>query len=113
MEEERKSLEKNETWTLVDLPSNRKVLYTKWVFRTKRDSSGKIERYKARLVVRGCSQAEGIDYQETYSPVIRYTSVRFLCALAVKYGLKMHQMDVTTAYLHGDLEKEIYVKPPK
>lgn len=62
MEEEKKSLEKNETRTLVDLPPNRKALDTKWVFRTKRDSSGKIERYKARLVVRGCNQTEGIDY---------------------------------------------------
>lgn len=113
MEEERKSLIKNDTWTLADLPAGRKALETKWVFRTKKDSAGRVERHKARLVVKGCSQKEGIDYQETYSPVIRYASVRFLCALASKYALRMDQMDVATAYLHGELEEEIYVTPPK
>lgn len=112
-EEERKSLIKNDTWTLTDLPADRKALETKWVFRTKKDSAGGVERHKARLVVKGCSQKEGIDYQETYSPVIRYASGRFLCALATKYALRMDQMDVATAYLHGEMEKEIYVKSPK
>lgn len=120
IEEEKKSLIDNNTWTLATLPQGKKTLDTKWVFKTKKNSSGEVERYKARLVVRGCKQTEGIDYNETYSPVIRYTSVRFLCALAAKYDLRMHQMDVVTvyglmvmAYLHGDLDEEIYVGPPK
>lgn len=113
MEEERDSLAKNGTWTLVDLPKDKRALDTKWVFKTKRDVIGQIKCYEARLVVRGCSQIEGIDYNETYSPVVRYTSIQFLCALAVKHDLYMDQMDVTAAYLHGDIEQEIYVKPPE
>ncbi|KMQ85397.1 retrovirus-related pol polyprotein from transposon tnt 1-94 [Lasius niger] len=113
IEEEKKSLIENHTWTLTPLPEGKKVLDTKWVFKTKRNASGEVERYKARLVARGCKQTHGIDYIETYSPVIRYTSIRFLCALAVKYDLRMHQMDVVTAYLHGDLDEEIYARPPK
>lgn len=112
MEEEQASLIKNETWTPVNLPRDKKALDTKWVFKIKRDATGKIRRYKARLVVRGCGHIEGIDYSETYSPVVRYTSIRFLCALASKYDLYIDQMDMTAAYLHGDIEEEIYVKPP-
>lgn len=71
-----------------------------------------MERYKARFVVRGCGQIEGIDYNETYSPVVRYTSIRFLYALAAKHDLYMDQMDVIAAYLYENIEEEIYVKPP-
>lgn len=113
MEEERDSLAKNGTWTLTDLPRDKRALDTKWIFKTKQDDAGRITRHKARLVVRGCSQIEGIDYSETYSPVVRYTSIRFLCALAAKYDLHMDQMNVTAAYLHGDIEEEIYVRPPE
>lgn len=113
MREEYDSLFENKTWTLEKLPSGRKALDTKWVFKTKHNASGEIERHKARLVERGCAQVEGIDYTETYSPVIRYTSIRYLLALATKYNLHMHQMDVTTAYLNGELNEEIYVTPPK
>ena len=113
MNEERDSLVENGTWIPTKLPAGKKTLDTKWVFRIKRDSSGNIQRYKARLVVRGCGQIEGIDYSETYSPVVRYTSIRFLCALATKYDLDMDQMDVKAAYLHGDIEEDIYVEPPE
>jgi transposase InsO family protein len=112
MREEYKSLLENETWDLTDLPKGKRALDTKWVFKTKRTESGNLERRKARLVVRGCKQVEGIDYTETYSPVIRYTSIRYLLALATKYDLHIDQMDVTTAYLNGDLDEEIYVRPP-
>lgn len=90
IEEERDSLVQNQTWTLTDLPKGKKTLDTKWVLKTNRNVTGKIKGYKARLVVRGCKQSEGIACTETYAPVIRYTSVRSLCALAVKYNLKMH-----------------------
>lgn len=77
-----------------------KLLTQNGFLKPKKDVPEKIERYKARLVVRGCRQTEGIDYQETYSSVVRYISIRFLCALAVKHNLQMEQMDIVTAYLH-------------
>lgn len=80
MEEEYASLVKNGTWTPINLPQDKKALDTKWVFKIKRDAAGKIHRYKARLVVRGCGQIEGIDYSETYSPVVRrYVNSLFMC----------------------------------
>lgn len=77
------------------------------------DASGKTERHKARLVVRGFSQIEGTDYSETYSPVIRYSSIKYLLALAMEFNLIIDQMDVTTAYLNADLNEEIYVYTSK
>lgn len=112
LEEKHRSLVANNTWTEVDLPIGQKTLNTKWVFKKKEDSSGNIQRYKARLVAKGCGQVEGIDFQETYSPVVRYASIRFLCALAVKYDLHIHQMNVTAAYLHGNIDDDIYLQLP-
>ena len=83
MKEELDSLEENKTWKLVDLPSGRKAIKCKWVYKIKRNASGEVERYKARLVVKGCSQKPGIDYQETYSPVVRYPSIRYFISLAI------------------------------
>lgn len=111
IEEERKSLIENETWELSASPKNGKILDTRWIFRMKKDASSEIVRHKARLVVRGCKQTKRIDYQETYSPVIRYTSIRFLFALAAKFGLKMHQMIMITAYLHGEIDEKMYMQP--
>jgi len=84
-----------------------------WVFKTKRDVNGEIERYKAQLVAQGCSQQFGHDYDETFSPVVRYESIRVLLALAVRYQLKLHQMDVKTAFLNGELKEDIYMKQPE
>ncbi|KMQ90788.1 cysteine-rich rlk receptor-like protein kinase 8 protein [Lasius niger] len=103
MSDEMDSLAENKTWELVRLPLNRKAIKSKWVFKTKRDANGTVLRHKARLVAKGCSQKYGIDYNETYSPVIRYTFIRFLMALAVKHGLKVDQMDAVTAFLQGNL----------
>lgn len=113
MDSELQSLDENNTWTLVDLPSGRKAIRNKWVFKTKRDGEGNIVRHKARLVAKGCSQKYGIDYTETYSPVVRYTSIRYLIALAVKLGLHIDQMDAVTAFLQGDLNEEIYMMQPE
>ena len=99
----------NQTWVLCDLPPNKNKIKAKWVFKTKRNENGDIQKFKARLVAKGCSQKYGIDYNETYSPVVRYTSIRFLIGLAAEYGLKIHQMDVTTAFLQGELSEEIYM----
>lgn len=113
MEEEINSLYANNTWSLVDLPAGRKAISNRWVFKTKYDSDGIISRYKARLVIRGCAQRKGIDYEETFSPVVRYTSIRMLLALAVKFDLQIDQMDAVTAFLHGELVEEIFMAQPE
>ena len=113
MNEEMNSLIENKTWTLTKLPEGKRIVQSKWVFKTKRDNNGRIVRHKARLVAKGYTQEYGIDYGETYAPVVRYTSIRLLIALAVKRGLKIHQMDVITAFLQGDLDEEIYLKLPE
>lgn len=112
MEEEYKSLLKNNTWILCDLPANTKAISCKWVFKTKRNESGDIVKYKARLVIRGCAQKQGFDYNEVYSPVIRYSSLRYLFTLAVKYDLDIDQMDAVSAFLQGDIEENIYMCQP-
>jgi len=112
MKEEIQSLEKNNTWKICELPKGSKCLGLKWVFKRKYHSDGKLERYKARLVVKGYEQKYGIDYGETFSPVIRKESLRLLLALATYYGLQITQMDVKTAFLYGELEEEIYVNQP-
>lgn len=113
MDEEYAAHQENSTWELVDLPKDRKPLGNKWVFKAKRDSSGNVIRHKARLVVQGFLQRKGIDYEETYAPVIRYNSIRFLLALAVKFDLDLIQMDAVTAFIQGDVSEEIYMVQPK
>lgn len=113
MEEEMMSLLKNQTWELVSLPTGKNIIDNKWIFTEKRKSNGEIERYKARLVVRGFTQRYGIDYEETFSPVARMESIRILLALAAARGMKLSQFDVKTAFLNGDLEEEIYMKQPE
>ncbi len=98
---------------VTDLPAGRKAVGSKWVYKVKTGADGSIERYKARLVARGFSQSYGTDYDETFSPVVRQESLRVLIALSVQYGLQLHQVDVTTAFLNGNLEEEIYMKPPE
>lgn len=112
MKEEIDSLVENQTWILTELPPGRKAIDSKWVFKVKRDARGEVSRYKARLVIRGFSQVEGIDYQETYAPVVRYSTIRFLIAMAVKFDLEIHQMDAVTAFLQGELSEEIYMQQP-
>jgi hypothetical protein len=111
MEEEYKALMENGTWTLTDPKPNAKVLKTRWVFKTK---SGKDQPtlYKARLVAKGCTQIPGIHFEEIYSPVIRMETLRFLISMAAKYDLKIHQLDVKNAFLHGDLKEELYIQQP-
>jgi hypothetical protein len=113
LDEEYDSLIQNQTWELAELPPNRKAISSKWVFKIKHNSDGTVERYKARLVARGFMQKEGIDYQETYAPVVRYGSLRLLLAIANTLNLEVHQMDVKTAFLNGDLQEEIYMAQPE
>lgn len=112
MVDEYNALIENDTWELADLPAGRKAIDCKWVFKVKRNAVGTIMRHKARLVVKGYSQVKGIDYDETYSPVARYSSIRFLIAMSVKYGMAIHQMDAITAFLQGELSEEIYMRQP-
>lgn len=84
-----------------------------WIFKTKRDSKGNIERYKVRLIAKGFTQKEGIDYKETFSPVSSKDSLRIIMALVAHYDLELHQMDVKTAFFNGDVEETIYMVQPK
>lgn len=107
------SLNKNRTWDIVDLPTNAHVIGCRWVFAIKRKPDGTIERFKARLVAKGCSQKYNIDYFETFSPVVRQSSIRLILSLAAQYELLVHHLDVTTAFLNGDLHDEIYMSLPE
>ena len=113
LESEYSSLMKNEAWDLVELPQGRKPIGCRWVFKVKHHADGSIERYKARLVAKGYSQEAGIDYEETFSPVARYTTIRTVLAIANQLDLEVHQMDVQTAFLNGELQEEIYMNQPE
>jgi hypothetical protein len=113
MNDEMNSMASNEVWDLVELPKGAKAIGCKWVFKTKKDSSGNIERYKARLVAKGFNQKEGIDYKETFSPVSKKDSLRVIMALVAHFDLELQQMDVKTAFLNGELEEEVFMKQPE
>ena len=113
MKDELDSMKSNEVWDLVELPKGVQAIGCKWVYKTKRDSLGNIERYKARLVAKGFTQKEGIDYTETFSPVSKKDSLRIILALVAHLDLELQQMDVKTAFLNGDLEEEVYMKQPE
>ena len=105
-------MHENKVWNLVPLPEGRSVVGCKWVFRRKHDSDSCIASYKARLVAQGFSQTKGVDYDETFSPVVRFESVRGILALSANLGLEVHQMDVSCAFLNGFLTEEIYMTQP-
>lgn len=113
MNNEYKSLLENKTWILVPRPQNKKVLSNRWVFKTKVNQKGEVVKFKARLVVRGHTQREGVDYEETFAPVTRYETIRTLLAASVNEEMHIHQMDVVSAYTQGKLSDEIYMEQPE
>jgi hypothetical protein len=112
MQEEIDSVERNRTWELADLPQGHRAITLKWVYKLKRNEAGEIVKHKARLVVRGFVQQEGIDFDEAFAPVVRMESVRLLLALAAQEGWQVHHMDVKSGFLNGNLKKEVYVRQP-
>ncbi|EOY27026.1 Cysteine-rich RLK (RECEPTOR-like protein kinase) 8 [Theobroma cacao] len=110
MDLELKALQDNGTWTIVPLPSNPHVIGCKWVYKIKMKANGEIERYKARLVAKGYSQVVGFDYQETFSPVAKQSTVRVFFALAAANGWSLSQLDINNAFFNGDLDEEVYME---
>ncbi|GAU31303.1 hypothetical protein TSUD_315120 [Trifolium subterraneum] len=106
------AIEANNTWELTDLPNEAKSIRVKWVYKTKYNENGQADKYKARFVVKGYSQKYGIDYNEVFAPVARWETIRTVLALAASKGWCVYQLDVKSAFLHGDLEEDIYVEQP-
>ena len=113
MQDEMQSLYDNHTFELVKLPKGKKALKNRWVYKVKQDEHTSQPRYKARLVVKGFSQRKGIDFDEIFSPVVKMSSIRVVLGLVASQDLEIEQMDVKTAFLHGDLEEEIYMEQPE
>ncbi|GJZ59552.1 retrovirus-related pol polyprotein from transposon TNT 1-94 [Tanacetum coccineum] len=113
MKEETSSLKKNHTWELVDQPHGQKLISCKWLYKIKEGIEGvQKPRYKARVVARGFTQRAGIDYNEVFSPVVRHTSIRVILSLTACEDYELEQLDVKTAFLHGNLEETIYMRQP-
>jgi hypothetical protein len=113
MTEEYQSIIKNDVWEIVPRLKRNDVVSSKWLFKIKHVVDGSIEKYKARFVASGVSQKEGIDNEETFSPIARYTSIRTIIALAAKMKWKLHQMDVRKTFLNGVIEEEVYIEQPQ
>lgn len=112
MDEEINAIENNGTWVITSLPQGHKAIGVKWVYKTKRNASGEVQRYKARLVAKGYKQRVGIDYGEVFAPVARMETIRLMISLAAQHKWKIYQLDVKSTFLNGFLEEEIYVEQP-
>ncbi|KAI3825951.1 hypothetical protein L1987_07722 [Smallanthus sonchifolius] len=113
MNDEMDALLRNNTWTLTGLPAGRKPIGCKWIYKIKYKADGQIERYKARLVAKGYSQREGVDFEETFSPVVKMVTVRCVISLAVQNNWFLFQLDVNNAFLYGNLSEEVYMSLPE
>lgn len=112
MNSEFQALQLNKTWSLVPWPPNQNVVSCKWVFKVKQKADGSLDKYKARLVARGFTQQYGIDYSETFSPVVKPATVRLVLSLAISKGWDLRQVDISNAFLHGDLSETVYMQQP-
>src|SRR4051812_34991074 len=113
MKSEIGSMYENQVWTLVDLPDGRKAVENKWIFKKKTDADGNVTFYKARLVAKGFRQVQGVDYDETFSPVAMFKSIRILLAIAAFHDYEIWQMYVKTAFLNGNIDEELYMMQPE
>jgi len=113
MHEEIESIYKNHTWDLVELSEGKTPIGCKWLYKPKINADGSIEKFKATLVAKGYSQQEGIDFDGTFAPVAKLNTIKMLISLATKHKWQLHQLDVKSAFLNGELKEEIYlVQPP-
>ena len=108
MVEEYDSIVKNSAWEVVPRPFDKSLVGSRWIYKVKQDADGSVEKYKARFVARGFSQIEGIDYDETFAHVARYSSIRSILALSAHMGWRIHHMDVKNEFLIGIIEEEVY-----
>jgi hypothetical protein len=113
MVEKYDSIVRNDVWDVVLRPVGKSVVTSKWLYKTKIVADGSVEKHKVRFVARGFSQIEGVDYDETFTPIARYTSIRTIIAIAAEMGWRIHQMDVKTAFLNGFIEEEVYIEQPQ
>src|ERR1035441_359439 len=113
MEEEYKSLLENKMWSVVPRLKDRKVIDTKWLFKTKCNPDGSINKRKARFLARGFTQVPGIDFDNIYPPTVSYQALRTIIAITCQMKLELHQMDVKTRYLNGEIDKELYIEDRK
>jgi hypothetical protein len=113
MTKEYQSIIKNDVWEIVRILKSKDVVSSRWIFKIKHVVDGSIEKYKARFDAHGFSQNEGIDYEEKFSPVARYTSIKIIISLTAKMKWKLHQMDVKTTFLNGVIEEEVYIEQPQ
>lgn len=111
--EEYQSIVKNDVWEIVPKPNGKLVVTSKWIYKIKHAADDNIDKYKARFMANNFSQKEGINYDETFAPVARHTSIRAIISLASIMGWNIHQMDVKTLFLNGVIEKEVYIEQPE
>ena len=112
MTEEYQFIMKKDVWDIVLRPEGKSVVTSKWIYKIKHAADGSVEKYKVRFVARRFSQVEGIDYEETFFSVARYTSIRMIISLVASMGWRLHQMDVKTTFLNGEIEEEVYIEKP-